>query len=52
MSKFGPLFWISAVATVALELSKTYLDDRKMKQAIEQEVTKQLKEEEKEEEKA
>ena len=52
MSKFGPLFWISAIMTVALGLSKDYLDDRKMKQAVEQEVTKQLKEEEKEEEKA
>lgn len=51
MSKFGPLFWISAIMTVALGLSKDYLDDRKMKQAVEQEVTKQLKEE-KEEEKA
>lgn len=46
MSKFGPLFWISAIMTVALGLSKDYLDDRKMKQAVEQEVTKQLKEEE------
>lgn len=51
MSKFGPLFWISAIMTVALGLNKDYLDDRKMRQAVEQEVTKQLKEE-KEEEKA
>lgn len=50
MFKFGPLFWISAAVTVVLGLSKDYLDDQKMKQAVEQEVTKQLKAENKEEE--